>query len=172
MKISSLIGILFFSLLIALPAEGEAQVRRASRTTVVKVNRPAKRKVRRTNRRVQRRTLRRLPAGTRAVAYRSVSYYPVRGQYFIARKGVYMRTFPPRGFRIRTLAVTPLRIVVRGRPYWYAQGVFYLKNNEGYEVTETPVGAVVPELPEERAHQALHLRLDGVVQAAVEGAGL
>ncbi len=60
-----------------------------------------------------------------------------------------MRSFPPVGFRIRTLALAPVRIVVRNRPFWYAQGVFYVKQNEEYIVAETPVGAVVPELPED-----------------------
>ena len=45
--------------------------------------------------------------------------------------------------------MAPLRIVVRNRPYWYAQGVFYEMQNEEYVVTETPVGAVVPDLPED-----------------------
>ena len=39
--------------------------------------------------------------------------------------------------------------MVRNRPFWYAEGVFYTRDGEEYVVAETPVGAVVPELPEE-----------------------
>ncbi|MDG1572558.1 DUF6515 family protein [Robiginitalea sp. M366] len=145
--LAALLGILML-----LPAEGEAQ---ASRTvTVVKVNRqhPVKRTVRRKKRKVRRRafrTLRQLPAGTRAIRYRSVAYYPVGGKYYVASKGVYVRTFPPRGFRVRTLAVAPVRVVVARKPFWYAQGVFYTREGSEYEVVDAPVGAIVPELPDE-----------------------
>lgn len=152
MKRFHILGAALFCLLMALPAETEAQASRT--TTVVQVERsgPAKRTVRRKKRRVRRhtyRTLRQLPPATRAVRYRNISYYPVAGKYYLARNGVYVRTFPPVGFRVRTLSVTPRRIVVRGRPFWYAQGVFYTQDGEDYVVSETPVGAVVPELPEE-----------------------
>ena len=149
MKTVSLFGIILMILMVGTPAEAEAQRRTTKRVTVVKVDRPAKRKIRRHNKRVKRRRLRSLPAGTRAVVYRRTNYYPVRGMYYVSRRGAYVRAFPPVGFRIRTLAVAPVRIVVRNRPFWYAQGVFYVKQNEEYMVTETPVGAVVPELPED-----------------------
>ena len=136
-------------IVIGLPADLQAQRRTTQAVTVVKVDRPAKRQIRRHERRVRHRTLRRLPSGTRAVVYRNRNYYPVRGRYYVSRKGVYARTFPPVGFRIRSLAVAPVRVVVRNRSYWYAEGVFYHKQNEEYVVAETPVGAVVPELPEE-----------------------
>ena len=129
------------------PAETAAQ---SSRTVaVVEVDRPAKRKIRRKKRRAVRRTLRKLPRGTRTIVWRNVNYYPVRGRYYLARRGVYVRAFPPVGFRIRRLAVKPIRLVVRSRTFWFAEGVFYKKADDGFEVVPTPVGAVVPELPEE-----------------------
>ena len=151
MKNYLIVSVLVLGFAFSAPAEASAQTKRS--VAVVKVDRPAKRKIRRTKRRVRRRTVRRtlrsLPAGTRAVVHRRVSYYPVRGRYYVARKGVYVRSFPPVGFRIRTLAVTPVRIVVRNRPYWYAEGVFYQKEGADYIVSETPVGAVVPTVPDE-----------------------
>ena len=149
MKTSYLFPVLLLLFLIGVPIEAIAQ-RNVNRTVaVVQVDRPTKRKIRRTKRRVHRRTLKSLPAGTRAVVYRKVSYYPVSGRFYVARKGVYVRSFPPRGFRIRTLGVRPVRIVVRSRPYWYAEGVYYQKQGEDYIVSDTPVGAVVSELPED-----------------------
>lgn len=161
MKSTLFFGLTFMALLFCVPATVEAQNSARRTTTVVKVDRTKGRAVRRktrkvnrrvnkrVNRRVARRTLRRLPSGTRVVAFRSVNYYPVRGMYYVSRRGVYVRTFPPIGFRVRTLTVAPIRIVVRNRPYWYSEGVFYQKQGEEYEVVDTPVGAVVPELPED-----------------------
>ncbi len=144
-----LLGILLGILLVGLPTELEAQRRSSKSVTVVRVDRTTKRAVYKKQKRVQRRTIKRLPSGTRAVVYRNRNYYPVRGMYYVSSKGVYVRTFPPVGFRIRTLAVVPVRVVVRNRPFWYAQGVFYVKQNQEYVVTETPIGAVVPDLPED-----------------------
>lgn len=161
MKSTFFFGLIILALLFCLPVAVEAQTTVSRTTTVVKTdptkraavrrkNRRIRKRVnRRVNRRVARRTLRRLPSGTRAVAFRSVNYYPVRGMYYVSRRGVYVRTFPPRGFRVRALAVAPVRIVVRNRPYWHSEGVFYEKDGEDYEVVDTPVGAVVPELPED-----------------------
>ena len=151
MKATYVYGPLLMSLLMGMPSEAEAQPLSSNRVTVVKADRPAKRKIRRKKRRVRRRTLRCLPAETRAVAYRNRQYYPVRGIYYVPRSGRYVRAFPPAGFRIRNLAVSPIRIAVRNRPYWYAAGVFYEKQGEDYVVTDTPVGAVVPELPGDAA---------------------
>ncbi len=130
--------------------EAEAQVvaRRTTTTRVVKVNRPAKRKIRRKKRRVRRRTLRRLPANTRAVVWRNMSYYPVGGMYYIARRGAYVRAFPPRGFRVRAVPAL-IRLMVRGAVFYYSAGVFYRNINDEYEVVAAPIGAVVSELPED-----------------------
>jgi hypothetical protein len=138
--------------------EAEAQVVTRRTTRVVKVNRPAKRKIRRKKRRVRRRTLRRLPANTRAIVWRNRSYYPVGGMYFIARKGAYVRAFPPRGFRIRMAAGALTRLMVRGATYYYAAGVFYQNVDDEYEVVSAPIGAVVKELPED----AEEMDFDGI----------
>lgn len=156
MKNFHVLTAMILALLLWTPAETAAQSTRT--VTVVKADRPAKRKIRRKQRRVVRRTLRKLPRSTRAIAWRNVNYYPVRGRYYLARRGVYVRAFPPVGFRMRRLAVKPIRILVRARPYWYAEGVFYKETDGGYEVVPTPVGAVVPELPEE----AEALDMDGI----------
>ncbi len=137
--------------------EAEAQVVRSRRAKVTKIQ-SVKRKVRRHNRRVARRTLRRLPEGTVAVVHRNVSYYPVGGMFFIARKGIYARAFPPRGFRLRVLPRTAIRLAVRGTYFMYAEGVFYQQVGEEYEVVPVPIGAVVKELPED----AEEIDFDGI----------
>ncbi len=137
----------------------EAQVVRRPVTNTIRQKRKIKRKVRRQNRRVFRRTLRRLPANTRPLVFRNVSYYPVRGMYFVRRQGVYVRTFPPRGFRLRALPATAIALTVNGNRYNYADGIFYQKSNEeDYEITEPPIGAIVEELPED----ATELDFDGL----------
>lgn len=126
----------------------EAQTRHAPRAKVVKVHK-AKRNLRQHNRRVARRTLRRLPMGTVAVVHRKVAYYPVGGMFFIARKGAFIRTFPPRGFRLRVLPRTALRLTVRERVYMFSDGLFYRPIQDEYEIVAPPNGAIVKELPEE-----------------------
>lgn len=128
----------------------EAQVR-TTRVNTVRKKRRIKRKVRRVNRRVVRRTLRRLPANTRPIAFRRVTYYPVGGMYYVQRGGLYVRAFPPRGFRLRLLPTTAVVVTVRGIPYNYADGVFYKEIEGEYEVAPPPVGAIVGELPEDAA---------------------
>lgn len=149
MKTLPIFGIITLLLLFGMPQQLEAQRTKTKSVTVVRVDRSTKPAVRKRQKRVHRRTIKSLPSGTRAVVYRSRNYYPIRGMYYVSRKGAYVRTFPPVGFRIRTLSVVPVRIVVRNRAFWYAQGVFYVKQNKEYVVIETPVGAVVPELPED-----------------------
>ncbi len=136
----------------------EAQVRR-TKVTTVRQKRRVKRKVRRHNRRITRRTLRALPRNTRPIVFRRVSYYPVGGIYYIQRRGVYVRAFPPRGFRLRVLPAAAIAITVRGAAYRYADGIYYQEAEGGeYEVAEPPVGAVLEELPED----AMEIDFDGV----------
>ncbi|RUA18545.1 MAG: hypothetical protein DSY83_01975 [Flavobacteriia bacterium] len=78
--------------------------------------------------------------------------------YFVRHKGVYVRTFPVRGLRLRVLPTATVRIVVRGVPYQYADGVFYWEDNGEYEVVAPPVGAVVKELPKD----AEEIDFDGI----------
>ena len=156
------VNLILFCLLVTFfgPIESaEAQVT-VNRTVVrtSRVNRPAKRRIRRQNRRIYRRTLRRLPANTRAIRFRRVNYYPVGGMFYVKRRGVYYRTFPPRGFRLRALPTTAVVINVRGASYNYADGVFYQRVEDAYEVATPPVGAVVAELPED----AEEINFDGV----------
>ncbi len=138
----------------------EAQTNTRAGIRKVRKERRAKRRVvRRVNRRVVRRTLRRLPANTRPLVYRNATFYPVGGMYFVKRNRAYVRAFPPRGFRLRRLPATALALTVRGVRYRYAAGVFYrAQENDEFEVTDAPVGAVVPELPED----ATEIDFDGI----------
>ncbi|MEM1339481.1 MAG: DUF6515 family protein [Bacteroidota bacterium] len=137
------------------PEASEAQVRRNRRTVVVTTNankrqvrRITRRQVRRIHRRNRFRTYRTLPVGTRAVVFRNVNYYPVRGVYYVRRGGVYIRQLPPRGFRVATLSGSLVRLSVRGNPYIYAEGVFYRELDNAYELVAPPEGALIEELPE------------------------
>ena len=124
-----------------------------------KVRRAKRRVVRRVNRRVVRRTLRRLPANTRPLVYRNATFYPVGSMYYVRKNRAYVRAFPPRGFRLRRLPAAAIALTVRGVRYRYAAGVFYrAQENEEFEVTEAPIGAVVPELPED----ASEIDFDGI----------
>ncbi len=78
--------------------------------------------------------------------------------YYTARKGAYVRAFPPRGFRIRTIPGAFTRLMVRGAVYYYSTGVFYQNVNDEYEVVAAPIGAVVAELPED----AEEMDFDGI----------
>ena len=152
MKNLKLILFLFALFFVGTTEYAEAQVVTRHEKRVVR------RKVRRHNRRVVRRTLRRLPANTTPIVYRKISYYPVGGMYYVYRKGIYVRTFPPRGFRLAVMPTTAVIITVRGTRYHYADGVFYQPINGEYEVAPPPIGAVVKELPED----AEEIDFDGV----------
>jgi hypothetical protein len=119
------------------------------------------------------RTLKRIPKGTRAVVYRTVRYYPVQGMFYVSRKGIYQRTFPPVGFRVRNLSVRPTRIVVKGKRYYYSFGIFYQKKGSDYLVVKTHMGEVVRKLPKDTAkitwEGSVAHQLNGVVYRKVKG---
>lgn len=69
--------------------------------------------------------------------------------YYIKRGGVYVRTFPPRGFRLRALPATSVVINVGGTNYNYADGLFYRESKDSFEIAKPPIGAIVNELPED-----------------------
>ena len=119
------------------------------------------------------RTLKRIPKGTRAVVYGTVRYYPVQGMFYVSRNGIYQRTFPPVGFRVRNLSVRPTRIVVKGKRYYYSCGIFYQKKGSDYLVVKTPMGGVVRKLPKDAAKitwkGSVAHQLNGVVYRKVKG---
>ncbi|MEM9001852.1 MAG: DUF6515 family protein [Bacteroidota bacterium] len=130
--------------------QAQSQVVRSKRSTVVVDNgnkHKVRRKVRRKRRRF-RRTLRRLPVSTRHITFRKVNYYPVNGVYYISRGGIYVRTLPPRGFRVAVLTGRVIQLSVRGQSYSYVEGIFYKEVDNEYEIVAPPTGAVVDELPD------------------------
>ncbi|MCJ7466219.1 MAG: hypothetical protein MUO53_05945 [Maribacter sp.] len=78
--------------------------------------------------------------------HRKVAYYPVGGMFYMARKGVYLKAFPPRGFRLRVLPRTAVRLVIRGTVYHYADGVFYQPIDEEFQIVRPPEGAIVKDI--------------------------
>jgi|GEM_PF-1140178 len=146
-----LLILIFFALFLVPTSTIEAQTTRRSEIRKARKDRRVKRRVvRRVNKRVARRTLRRLPANTRPLVYRNATFYPVGSMYYVRRNRSYVRAFPPRGFRLRRLPAAAIALTVKGVRYRYAAGVFYkAQENEEFEVAEAPIGAVVPELPED-----------------------
>lgn len=155
-----LLILVLFAIFLVPTSTIEAQTARQDGIRKARKERRAKRRVvRRVNRRVARRTLRRLPANTRPLVYRNATFYPVGSMYYVQRNRAYVRAFPPRGFRLRRLPAAAIALTVRGIRYRYAAGVFYrAQENEEFEVTEAPIGAVVPELPED----ASEIDFDGI----------
>ncbi len=148
--------LLFLILFLVPTTKTEAQVRR-TRTVVVtsnkaysrKVRRQTRRQVRRVHRKNRFRTLAVLPSGTRAVAFRNINYYPVRGVYYVRRNGIYMRSVPPFGFRLVRLTSRMIRLSVLGVPYVYSEGLFYQEVDGAFQIVPAPKGATIEELPED-----------------------
>ncbi|GMQ26739.1 hypothetical protein Aoki45_34220 [Algoriphagus sp. oki45] len=55
----------------------------------------------------------------------------------------------PWGFFVATLAVTAIVVSVDNQDYHYDEGVFYVKETDGYVVVEAPQGANVTVIPKE-----------------------
>ncbi|UOY05633.1 hypothetical protein L0P88_16965 [Muricauda sp. SCSIO 64092] len=156
--------VLFFVLLLPTNRSQAQEVRQnttvivASGTRKGQLRRQTRRQVRRIHRRNRFRTLRRLPAGTRAVLFRGVEYYPVQGIYYVKRNGVYIRRLPPIGFRMASLTGPMFRLAVGGNAYVFSEGVFYRGVDDQFEMVAPPKGAIVEELPKD----VEELLLDGM----------
>lgn len=57
------------------------------------------------------------------------------------------RGYPKVGQRVATLPQQAALIAKDGVNYWYARGVWYARQGEGYVVVRPPVGISVPDLP-------------------------
>ena len=55
----------------------------------------------------------------------------------------------PVGFFLTTLAVTAIVVNANNRQYHYDEGVYYEKVDGGYKATSAPIGAKIPELPDD-----------------------
>lgn len=55
----------------------------------------------------------------------------------------------PVGFLLTTLAVTAIVVNANNKRYHYDQGVYYVKVDDGYKAVTAPIGANIPELPDD-----------------------
>jgi hypothetical protein len=55
----------------------------------------------------------------------------------------------PVGFLLTTLAVTAIVVNANNKRYHYDQGVYYVKVDNGYKAVTAPIGANIPELPDD-----------------------
>ena len=55
----------------------------------------------------------------------------------------------PIGFFLTALTVTAIVVSVNDRNYHYDQGVYYVKEGDGYKAVNAPIGAKIPDLPDD-----------------------
>lgn len=59
----------------------------------------------------------------------------------------YQEVYPPVGANIAALPDGAVEIDAANATYYYADGAFYVQENDGYIIVASPIGVVVPELP-------------------------
>jgi hypothetical protein len=55
----------------------------------------------------------------------------------------------PIGFLLTTMAVTAIIVNANKKQYHYDQGVYYVQVDDGYRAVTAPIGANIPELPDD-----------------------
>ncbi|QGY44631.1 hypothetical protein GM418_13445 [Maribellus comscasis] len=87
------------------------------------------------------------------VHYQTRPYYYHSGVFYVSRSGAYVQVVPPVGIRVAVLPPKYVRVVVGPSVYFYATGVFYVKDvsSANYIVAKPPVGVVVATIPKEAA---------------------
>lgn len=79
--------------------------------------------------------------------YGGHSYYAYHPYYYHPYHPYPYPAFHPVGFFMATMAVTAVMVTVATQQYYYDQGVYYVKSNNGYTVVQAPVGATVTTIP-------------------------
>lgn len=79
-------------------------------------------------------------------AHRGVNFYYNRGFFY---DSYYNWMYPPIGFALMALPYGYYNFTYGGNPYYYYGGVYYVQNQNQYEVVSPVIGAIVPELPKE-----------------------
>ncbi len=103
-----------------------------------------------------RRVIRTLPVHHVRIVYRGLPYFYYSGVYYTVYGDEYMVVLPPRGFRITVLPVGHIRLVIGTSVYFYHSGIYYTtttttstESEEGYEVTQPPIGIILNDIPSE-----------------------
>jgi len=125
----------------------QRKYRKKTRKTVV-VKKTPRAKVVYVNPRKKVKSIKVLPAGSRIVKHRGVSYHYRDGLYYKYSNANYVVVRPPLGIRIAVLPVGYHRMRVRGITYYYSRGVFYAKKSQSYELVKSPVGVRVAVIPD------------------------
>lgn len=85
------------------------------------------------------------------VNHRGSDYRYYNGRYYRPSNGSYVVVAPPRGIRVNVIPRNYLTIMVGRNPFFYYEGVYYrqVPTSNEYEVVDAPMGAIVPELPQD-----------------------
>ncbi|MBG0859659.1 MAG: hypothetical protein IQL11_09165 [Bacteroidales bacterium] len=83
------------------------------------------------------------------INFRGHDYKYSNGRYYARHNRGYRMVPPPYGIRVSYIPRECVSVMVKGRPFFYFEGIFYRHNPPGryYEVVAPPVGALVPQLP-------------------------
>lgn len=87
----------------------------------------------------------------RVIRYHGNDYRYYNGRYYRPHNGSYIVVTPPRGIRVNVIPNNFLTIMVGRNPFYYYDGVYYRQDRQlnEYEVVDAPMGAIVPELPQD-----------------------
>ncbi len=90
----------------------------------------------------------RLPLAYTRIAFRGRPFYYTNGLYYANYGNYYGLVSPPFGLTLGLLPRGYWGFNFGGFPYYYYSGVFYRSTNDRqYQVVEAPIGAEVPNLP-------------------------
>lgn len=105
------------------------------------------------------RVVRAVPSEARIIHFRNIPYYFHAGLYYNFIGGRYVVVAPLRGLRVSILPPHYFYFRVSGISYYYLEGVYYAQKGKELEVTQAPVGALVPKLP----HEAEKVTIEGKI---------
>lgn len=112
------------------------------------------------------RVIAKLPNGHLNYIHKGRNLIYHNGWFYEKKDANYVTAITPYGLRIKTLPVKHQRLIIVGKPYIFANGIYYTAVHDEYEVTEPIIGAIVDELPEEEVEE---ITVDGEALLEHEG---
>jgi hypothetical protein len=94
---------------------------------------------------ITRRTL----SDRRVIQFKSDRYYYDRHKFYTFSGGRYIPIIPRIGFKIDLLPLEYITIRNGNMEYYWCDGIFYNRIDDGYEVVKPELGTVVYELPDD-----------------------
>lgn len=83
--------------------------------------------------------IRKAPTNGLALRFGGVSFIFNEGLYYRHVNQVYTVVRPPVGLRVSYLPNGYEHIIIKGRPYYFLQGIYYVFDNGDYRVIEEPI---------------------------------